>query len=260
MSSSEQKTLTRLSGPQAPWTARSASICCQNLPPFASTARWAETDWKAPSRMDWTPLWPQHPALHTTDPYPLRRPRCSRTSSGSFPFRVSTTTPSDWRLCLWARVRESSFWIASVAASAADWYSIAASAALSASPVSMASLVARAAFAAASAAAAAARAAPSAWEDRPLRRRTRVGLRPAPLQKLSTSTPAGRLGSALSSGRFSRSVASKTRMRSTPAGRSFPKVDSHLSPLSRDLMVLFSTMGPLLPSRGKVPITASTCE
>mmetsp|Transcript_25192 Transcript_25192/g.59021 ORF Transcript_25192/g.59021 Transcript_25192/m.59021 type:complete len:246 (-) Transcript_25192:1070-1807(-) len=182
------------------------------------------------------------------------------TSRGSFPLRVSTTTPNDWRDCLIASDRVSSSWIISVAFRAAVWYSMAASAADSASPVSMASMVARAAFAAALAASAAALAAASACELRPFRRRTRVGLRPSPLQKASTSTPSGRFGSSLVSGRFSRSVASSTRIRSTPFGSSRPKVDSHLRPFSRDRTVLFSTIGPLLPSLGKVAITASTWE
>mmetsp|Transcript_73423 Transcript_73423/g.212666 ORF Transcript_73423/g.212666 Transcript_73423/m.212666 type:complete len:241 (-) Transcript_73423:69-791(-) len=181
------------------------------------------------------------------------------TSIGSPPFRVSTSAPILANFCFSSRDRISSFWAISEAAVAACWPSSAALAAISASPVSMASWAATAARAAAAAASAATLAAVWACALAPRRSKTREGFLPSAFQNFSISTPLGRFGSSLLSGKSSKSVASITKIRSTPGGRVSPWVASHFKPLSR-AATLLSSPGPLLPGCGKVATTASTCS
>mmetsp|Transcript_8406 Transcript_8406/g.25449 ORF Transcript_8406/g.25449 Transcript_8406/m.25449 type:complete len:243 (-) Transcript_8406:1463-2191(-) len=180
------------------------------------------------------------------------------TSTGSPPLITSTRTPLPVNRCFRSCIDCSSFWRNSAAAVAACWHSSAASAASSESPDSMATLAASAAAAAADAAFEAASAAAMAAALSPCRRRTLVGLRPFPSQKASTSTPGGRFGSSLLRGRSGRSVASMTRIRSTPAGSWLPYVASHLRPLRRPMTV--SSLESPLPVLGKVATHASTCS
>mmetsp|Transcript_24042 Transcript_24042/g.56950 ORF Transcript_24042/g.56950 Transcript_24042/m.56950 type:complete len:290 (+) Transcript_24042:349-1218(+) len=231
-------------------------MSCQNFPPVASTARWLDIRWKAPSRIASTPRLPQHPARQTTESYPLRRPRWFMTSMGFDPLSISTLTPRSTRRCFRSCVFCISLRMNAFDSRAASWHLSASSAARSALPDSMASWASREASAADSAAWAAAWATAMAMALSPCRSRTRDAFLPSAFQNASTSTPGGRLGSSFVSGRSSRSVVSMTSTRSTPAGSDLPCVHSHWSPLSLAWTDGSST-GPF-PGAGNVATTAST--